>query len=590
MQRKFGVLFHSKWLFFIIIGLTAYRQMDKSNRYFGFTNEQTRQSYPVISDGAGYYAYLPQWFIYKDPTYSYIDSVNANYQDARFNDNFAQTESGQKFNKYFVGTAIFQMPFFLIAHFLAQSFDLVSDGYSPIYQCAIVLSAYLFAIIGFYFVLKVLSHFQINGFSKLLTVIALAYGTNLSYYVVYYSSYSHVYSFAAIAYFVYLLFEWRKSHFKDSFLTKIAVVLGLIFIIRPTNACVMILLPFMMDSFREFTKYLKDLMIQRFSVFLKALLLFAGIVSLQFFASYYQLGKWTFNNYSGEHFDFLFSPKFYKVLFSYDKGLLVFAPVLLLSFIGFIVFFKQDRKRALGFLVVLFVFTYLTASWWCWWYGGGLGMRPFVDVLVFLAVPMAILIERSSLFWKTILVLFVLLSVKVYQVYQFQMLHNILHYDRMTKEQFWSVFMEKGSRFEWTFHMDFDHLPTEKALETRKETIPNDSVTKYFEYDYGDDLRIVIDVDTNYQKWAGTFTSEMLILGEKQNPGLIATYYLGEEVVLEKSFSIGGKLKKLNTFIPIEIHFVPNLKIGEFDRIEIHLIEAGYEIEVKDKKFISRYY
>ena len=41
-----------------------------------------RQKYVIISDGKGYYAYLPAVFIYHDLNFNFLDSIEANYYDA----------------------------------------------------------------------------------------------------------------------------------------------------------------------------------------------------------------------------------------------------------------------------------------------------------------------------------------------------------------------------------------------------------------------------------------------------------------------------------------------------------------------------
>jgi hypothetical protein len=68
----------------------------------------------------------------------------------------------------------------------------------------------------------------------------------------------------------------------------------------------------------------------------------------------------------------------------------------------------------------------VTASWWCWWYGGGLGMRPYVEYLVLFVLPIAFLWQYAHLFFKVILIIFSLGSLLLYQLHHAAYKPNIL--------------------------------------------------------------------------------------------------------------------------------------------------------------------
>ena len=78
-----------------------------------------------------------------------------------------------------------------------------------------------------------------------------------------------------------------------------------------------------------------------------------------------------------------------EVWFSDAKGYFIFAPVMIFAVIGF---FFMVRFCAGEYLVpgmAMFAFeSYLTAAWWCWWMGGVYSIRSFLDITVFMALPM----------------------------------------------------------------------------------------------------------------------------------------------------------------------------------------------------------
>ncbi|MGJ8661965.1 MAG: hypothetical protein ACSHXL_08000, partial [Bacteroidota bacterium] len=80
-------------LLIVIAGILKF-QSEKYHRW----DEKERLDRTIIrSDGAGYYAYLPQHFIYQDPHYFFIDSVASNYPNGKMGEfgNFASPESGR---------------------------------------------------------------------------------------------------------------------------------------------------------------------------------------------------------------------------------------------------------------------------------------------------------------------------------------------------------------------------------------------------------------------------------------------------------------------------------------------------------------
>ena len=74
----------------------------KTNTYHGV----------IWADAAGYYAYLPMWFIYGNNSINWPDKIENNTGYGFTLDNNSNTIR----NKYYSGVALLQAPFFLCAH------------------------------------------------------------------------------------------------------------------------------------------------------------------------------------------------------------------------------------------------------------------------------------------------------------------------------------------------------------------------------------------------------------------------------------------------------------------------------------------
>ena len=125
----------------VIVALLTFATRDFDNPY----------SRPIDSDGKGYYAYLPAIFIYDDMTFSFTEEVEMKYyppDGARRFEFRNDIGEGKKANQYFPGVIVLWLPFFLIAHFLSYITGLETDGYSAIYQYAIVAASFFYLWLG----------------------------------------------------------------------------------------------------------------------------------------------------------------------------------------------------------------------------------------------------------------------------------------------------------------------------------------------------------------------------------------------------------------------------------------------------------
>ena len=100
------------------------------------------------SDVNGYYLYLPAIIVHKKLDLAFTESEELLNQYKAFGQFDIYTgkyhENGRKYTKYYVGTAVMQVPFFLSALLYSQFSHYLSDGYSMPFQVAVFLAALFF--------------------------------------------------------------------------------------------------------------------------------------------------------------------------------------------------------------------------------------------------------------------------------------------------------------------------------------------------------------------------------------------------------------------------------------------------------------
>lgn len=157
----------------------------------------------ILSDGKGYYVYLPAVFIYHDLGFSFVDEIEKTYYDTNTKYDFRSYWEGKAYSKYSVGVALLLSPFFIIAHLLSLLLGYSADGYSQPYTIAVCIGALFYLLLGLTYLKKLLSLYKIGDTATVVAITSITFGTNLFYYTIVEPSMSHVYSFAFIAMFLY---------------------------------------------------------------------------------------------------------------------------------------------------------------------------------------------------------------------------------------------------------------------------------------------------------------------------------------------------------------------------------------------------
>jgi hypothetical protein len=397
----------------------------------------------VNSDGKGYYAYLPAIFIYHDLEYRFAEAMEKKYypKDGSMAKHFRFEFKGETVNKTFSGICLLWLPFFLIAHFLSYLFGFSTDGYSLLYQLSIGFSAIFYFWIGCRFLVRLLKSFQLSEPIVSIVLLGIAFGTNLFYYVALDPSLTHAYSFGLIAAFLYYVKRFSEQN-NNHQLFYATILFGVILWVRPQNGFIAFAVPFICGSWAAFTAFLGALF-SPLSRFVKLLLIFLPIVSMPLLLWYAQTGHFIVYSYGNERFVFS-NPQFFNVLFSYQKGLFVYSPLVFVSLFGLIYFWRHHRFQFASLLFFFCIVTYIISSWEEWWYGCSYGHRVFIDFYSIVALLFGLLLthaKRWKLLYKALLFLSCLLiSLNLVQAYQHHT--SIVPACHTNKNIYWKNFLK----------------------------------------------------------------------------------------------------------------------------------------------------
>lgn len=348
----------------------------------------------VYSDGFGYFAYLPA-LIYGDFSFSFIE-------EGKWEHTLKLIEAaGGLVNKYPVGVAIMESPFFFIAHLLSLLRDTLTGsatatGYSNLYQYMILGGGICYWIFGTVLLYLLLTRYL--GFSRkvsLLSCIVLTYGTNLFHYASYDACFSHVYSYFLFNAFLYYLcwYEERDAEGRNRLWQTcvFGFLAGLIFMCRNTN--ILFVLTYVFYRVINLDT-LKKRVITILNPRRVVPIVLTGCVTIfpQLLYWHTATGHWFAYSYGDEPFYWL-APQLGNFLFSVRKGLFFWSPVLLLAIIGMVVAYKMREKLYTGLIVFFLLIVYVSSAWWSWYYGGSFGQRVAVDFMCLFAVFIAALLS-----------------------------------------------------------------------------------------------------------------------------------------------------------------------------------------------------
>ena len=342
---------------------------------------------PVRSDAFSYYVYLPSLVLFHDPSLQAVadDCCGGAFPAWTAINRVPSTRWW--LNAHPVGEAVLIAPFFLVAHALTRWSNLSPAGFSLYYVHAAGLAGLCYAMAGLWFLQRLLRRHFTRGVA-LATLVVLLTGTSLFHYATYDSAWSHAFSFALCAALLERL-DWKGERTIDAL--TIGALSGLIVLVRHTNVILpLCFVPATVAARADVDRAARV----RF-------LLLASIAGLLLAFPQWLLyraasGHWLMNPYGDRGFTFA-SPYLAGVLFSAQKGLFFYAPVLLVAVAGFARLPPSLRFWRWPSLLALGLVAWVVASWWDWQFGASFGHRAFVDVYPIFALGLASAFARLAL-------------------------------------------------------------------------------------------------------------------------------------------------------------------------------------------------
>ena len=394
----------------------------------------------LAADNFGYYLHLPARFIYDDValTGEWVNIINDKYNNTPTLYQLMQTPKGGTIDRFFCGMAILWTPAFFAGHLAAGVLNYPADGFSAPYQWALMLYGAIFAIIGLFYLRKVLLTFFTDGVTAI-TLLIMFLGTNLFFFTGIGNDVPHVYIFTLFAALLYYTIKWHKVQ-KWAYMLAIGIVGGLIIAVRPSEMIAMAIPAFWgvtnVETFKNKLNLIWKCKFQILGAFIVVGLLFLPqllyyrIYAGEFFVNIYNDASSTLN---------LSNPRFGYVLFGFRKGWFIYSPLSFLSVIGLVFTWKYQRVYFWPVLIYLVVNIYIIASFTSL---VSYGWRAFVQSYAILTLPLGSLVFALSKLKKAskIIIALVLLpffALNIHQSWQVRM--GIISGSRMTKAYYFRV-------------------------------------------------------------------------------------------------------------------------------------------------------
>ena len=372
----------------------------------------------ISGDKAGYYVYLPAFFIYNFNASAFPDSIYDKHLEG-----FQVDHNANKFiTKYTCGTALLESPFFLAIHAYAKIKNLPANGFSDSYRTVMDIASSFYLTMGLWFLFCFLLYY----FDRLVAFITCAtifLGTHLFYYSIHEVGMSHIYSFFLFAAF---LLTYKKGLVKNEFSKTRILLLGilsrLIFLVRPMNI-VFCCLAFMLDL-----QVSKIAFLERIKMIFKPLnivilvISFLVIISPQLLYWHYVSGNSLYYSYANESFSSWKFPKLVNIWFYPNNGLFIYTPVIALVLGTSIYMIRKKIKNGVLVLVSFLAVSYIYASWWSTSLGCGFSHRAFVEYLVVFSIPQGYALQwglQTKKSWRKVLLFSFLFICIVYNIKMF---------------------------------------------------------------------------------------------------------------------------------------------------------------------------
>ena len=292
-----------------------------------------------------------------------------------------RTQTGLVPNKYPIGWALFETPWYLAADVAARVVNAAGgyvrrDGWGPFYQAFLVAGQIAYAAAGLWMAWRIAA----ESLPPACAAGGVALGwlcSPLTYYQTSNVAMAHNVMFFAVAGTYLAALELRKNPSLVRWWMLVGVGCSLAILSRYQGA-VMLLFPGVV-CLQEVWRAPR-----RWTHLAAGIAASAVPLALQVLAWKALYGSYFLYTYEGEGFDWL-QPHLWEVLFSPFHGLFNWHPALLVGFLGFVAWAVTTPRRteAVCFAASLLLTIYINGAWQCWWFGDSFGGRAFEGCTLF---------------------------------------------------------------------------------------------------------------------------------------------------------------------------------------------------------------
>lgn len=285
-------------------------------------------------------------------------------------------------NKYGLGWAVAEYPFYRLADGLAWVSGQPRDGYGPLYQFLLHLGQLFYGLAGLALSWRIVRRWVPDP-EALWGVLLCWLGSFLFLYQTSILSMAHNTLFFALAACTLCALKVEEGSASGRLPAGVSFFAGLALITR-YQAAVYLFFPAWAA--------LRD--VRRRRALHPGWLCGLAPVALQAWAWRREFGSWVVYSYRGEAFDWL-HPHSWEILVSPFHGLFYWSPALLLGLAGFLWWARRTGgavRRLWGASLV--AAWYVNASWWAWWFGAAYGARGFEGCVLFFMLGTAWLLWR----------------------------------------------------------------------------------------------------------------------------------------------------------------------------------------------------
>ena len=352
------------------------------------------------------------------------------------------TALGRQGNVHSLGPGLFWAPAVALAHGVsltanALGASLPTDGFGGLYHAFVWAANSLYALLGFYFMGRVLLRFMSLG-AAVFASMAVLLASQMTYYLWPLLPMAHNTAFLCVALFLHLLLSrgvcWQA-----------ALCGSLVFLTRWQD--VIYLTPMAVMSLDELRRQRELKPWLKRNAALAAVFLLG--VSPQLLAWKHLYGSYVTVPHGSGYMD-LGRMEFFNILFSLRRGLLLWHPILALGFVGLAFLWKKDQLLCWSLSLALALQLVVCSGAYAWWAGWSFGLRFFIGALPILALGIGLCYERIRP-WKLARagawVAFVLLAIWN-QLFIFQYLHGLIDREHdITAEEFFTQKFQLPERF-----------------------------------------------------------------------------------------------------------------------------------------------